>query len=269
MSVADRFFYYPTRVRYDDPREHGLVFEPVHFLSGGDARLHGWFFPGLQRVRGTVVHAHGNAGNISAHFPYAAWLSRYGWNVLCFDYRGYGRSEGRPTRAGTRADVQAAIAYAQTRAEVDPARIVLFGQSIGGTLGLVAAAGRSDLCGLVIDGAFAGYRREARELLRRSWLWGVAGPVSRYLVSDEDSPIATVAQLPRVPKLFICGTADRIVKAQHTIDLHAAAPEPKQLHVIDGGGHCDWALADSDDDRALVAAFLEECATSGPPFPRP
>jgi hypothetical protein len=263
MSIADRFFYYPTRVRYDSPGEYGLAFESVCFRSDGGVRLHGWFFPATGTARGTVVHAHGNAGNVSAHFPYVAWLPGRGWNVLCFDYRGYGQSQGRPTRAGTLADVRAAIEYVPTRADVDPARVVLFGQSIGGTLGLVAAAGRNDLRGLVIDGAFAAYRREAREVLRRSLLWGVAGLVSRYLVSDDDSPIEIMNRLPDVPKLFLCGTADRIVKAQHTIDLYEAAPAPKRLHVIEDGGHCDWVFSESDEHHARVTAFLDECVDSG------
>lgn len=262
MGIADRFFYHPTRICYDSPGEYGLAFESVRFCSDGGVRLHGWFFPATGTARGTVVHAHGNAGNVSAHFPYVAWLPGRGWNVLCFDYRGYGQSQGRPTRAGTLADVRVAIDYVRNRADVDPARVVLFGQSIGGTLGLVAAAGRNDLRGLVIDGAFAAYRREAREVLRRSLLWGVAGLVSRHLVSDDDSPIAIMDRLPGIPKLFICGAADRIVKAQHTIDLYEAAPEPRRLYVIEDGGHCDWVFSDADVHRARVTTFLDECVNS-------
>ncbi len=263
MSIADRFFYAPTRVLYDHPRACGLTFESVHFCSDADVRLHGWFFPATATARGTIVHAHGNAGNISAHFPYVAWLPERGWNVLCFDYRGYGQSQGRPTRAGTLADVRAAIEYVRTRTDVDPDRVVLFGQSIGGTLSLVAAVGRDDLRGLVIDGAFAAYRREAREVLRRSVLWAVAGPVSACLVSDDASPIEIADRLPAIPKLFICGTADRIVHPRHSIDLFEAAPEPKQLYTIEGGEHCDWMFADSDGHRARVASFLDECVGSG------
>jgi predicted alpha/beta-fold hydrolase len=115
---GDHWFYHPTQYEYGYPEDEDLAYESVRFPSG-DERLHGWFFPAASDPKGTVIHCHGNAGNITGHFQFVAWMPSCGWNVLVFDYRGFGRSTGRPTRAGTVADVNAAIDYAGSRGDVD------------------------------------------------------------------------------------------------------------------------------------------------------
>ena len=130
MLGCDSFFYYPNARKYASPAEEGLKFESVHFAAKDGPRLHGWFFPATGEPKGTVLHLHGNAGNITGHFAHIAWLPTEGWNVLCFDYRGYGESEGKVTRAGTVSDAHAALDYLLKRPG-GPARIVVFGQSLG------------------------------------------------------------------------------------------------------------------------------------------
>lgn len=278
MARGDRFFHHPTRTIYDRPEEHRLAYESVFFdpsPADDSARLHGWFFPagGGDRgitdpasrgaalrtaraavrpaARGTVVHCHGNAGNITGHYRFVAWLPKRGWNVLCFDYRGFGRSQGRASREGTLADAHAAIDYVKTRDDVDPSRIVLFGQSLGGVVGIVAAAQRHDLAGLAVEGAFAGYQQEAFFICRRTWwLWGVAGLVSRFLVAPGHDAMAHVDRIGPIPKLFICGTADQIVDYRQTVALHEKAQDPKELWVLDGTGHTEALIDDQPDPQA-------------------
>ena len=257
MARGDRFFHYPTRTVYDQPEAHGLDYESVWFdpldspSADQGARLHGWFLPVVgDGARGTVVHCHGNAGNITGHYLFVAWLPKRGWNVLCFDYRGFGRSPGRATRQGTLADTHAAIDYVKTRDDVDPSRVVLFGQSLGGAVGIVAAAQRDDLAGLAVEGAFAGYQQEAFFVCRHTWwLWGVAGLVSRFLVAPGLDAIAHVDHVGPIPKLFVCGTADRIVDYRQTIALHDRARDPKELWVLDGNGHTEALIDDNPDPQ--------------------
>lgn len=238
MARGDRFFFYPTQTVYDRPEEHGLAYEPVWFSTGDGSRLHGWFLPAQGPARGTLVHCHGNAGNITGHYRFVAWLPKQGWNVLVFDYRGFGQSAGRPSREGAVADAHAAVDYAKSRADVDGGRLLLFGQSLGGSVAVVAAAERDDLAGLALEGAFADYQQEARFVCRqRWWLWGVSGLVSKWFVADGAEPIDAVGRLGSMPKLFICGTDDRIVDYRQTVALHDAANQPKELWVFEGEGH--------------------------------
>ncbi|HUU85716.1 MAG TPA: alpha/beta hydrolase [Phycisphaerae bacterium] len=269
MARGDRFFHFPTHKLYDRPEEHGLVYESVFFDSRDGVRLHAWFFPAVgdvrepsltrptdpgsatvrRRAKGTVVHCHGNAGNITGHYRFVAWLPKRGWNVLCFDYRGYGESQGRATRQGTLLDTHAAIDYVRTRDEVDPSRIVLFGQSLGGVVGIVAAAQRDDLAALAVEGAFAGYQQEALFVCRNTWwLWGAAGLVSRWFVASGCDAIDYIDRIGSIPKLFMCGTEDGIVDYRQTLALHQRACDPKELWVLDGNGHTE-ALIDDEPDQ--------------------
>ena len=248
MARGDRFFFHPTRTVYDRPEEHGLEYEQVVFTGQQGHRLNGWFFPADGPAAGTVVHCHGNAGNITGHYRFVAWLPRRGWNVLCFDYRGYWRSEGRPTREAAVADTHAAVDWVMHRDGVDPARIVLFGQSLGGTMAVVAAAQRDDLAGLAVEGSYASHREEVRFICGRTWwLWGVSRVVPRVFIAGGCDPIDVVDRVGPIPKLFICGTCDRIVDYRQTVALHERAGGPKELWVIEGGGHTD-ALVDDEPD---------------------
>lgn len=257
--AADVFFYHPSRDVYALPSEFGLSYKSVFFESDGH-RLHGWFLPARGTPRGTVVHCHGNAGNITGHFPYVAWMPAFGWNVLCFDYRGFGRSGGRTTRGGTVADCHAAIDYIRSRGDVDASRVALFGQSLGGAVAIVAAADRDDLVGVAVEGSFASYRREADFVCKQSWLlWGAAPLVSHLLVSPGYDAIDHVARIAPTPTFFIAGTADAICDYRQTIDLHAAAGEPKALWLIEDGRHTA-ALTETDGEgQNRLHAFFSSC----------
>ncbi len=257
MARGDRFFLYPTRTVYDRPEEHGLAYEEVSFNANGAAgpgQLHGWLFRAAGDARGTVVHCHGNAGNITGHYRFVAWLPRRGWNVFCFDYAGFGRSAGHPSRERALLDTHAAIDCLSGRDDIDPARIVLFGQSLGGTVATAVAAERDDLAGLAAEGAFSSYRREARFVCRRTWwLWGVSAVVPHIFIAQGCDPIDCVGRIGPIPKLFICGTADGIVDYRQTVDLHALARDPKDLWVIEGGAHTAALVSVEDDLPDQVA----------------
>jgi hypothetical protein len=260
MALADGTFFRPTSKVYDKPELYGIYPEDVLIPSCDGVALHGWLFH-ADRPVGTIVHCHGNAGNITAHFRFIHWLPPCGWNVLCFDYRGYGRSTGRITRKGMIDDTAAAIDYALNRPDIDRLKVAVFGQSIGASAAIVAIAREQfPLAGVVFDGPFSSYRREARFVTRQVWyLWSVSGLIARYLITDDHSAIDSVADLPYVPKLFICGTDDHIVETQQTIDLHDAADDPKELWVIEGSRHTEAVMGDIPGGRERVLEFFNGC----------
>jgi pimeloyl-ACP methyl ester carboxylesterase len=154
---ADRLFFVPDRIVYEVP-DKSLPYEAVSFPSRDQTKLAGWFFTAAGHAKGTVVHVHGNAANISNHFRAIVFLPPSEYNVLEFDYRGYGDSEGKPSRKGCLDDVHAAIDYVKGRKDVDPDKIVLFGQSMGGAYALVAAAERPEVKAVVAEAAFTSHR---------------------------------------------------------------------------------------------------------------
>ena len=270
---GDRFFYCPTREVYGQPEDEGVTAcESVRFPAGGgrasgghgerDHTLHGWFFPAQGRAKGTVVHCHGNGGNITGHFVYVAWMPSRGWNVLVFDYRGFGESGGRPNRESVVADTHAAIDYARSRDDVDASRVVLFGQSLGGAVAIVAAAQRDDLAGVAIEGAFSDYRREAAFVCKRSILLWPVVPFVPLLISRGFDAIDSIAGISPTPIFLITGTADGICDYRQTIDLHAAAGEPKSLWVIEDGRHTKALLDTDGEGEQRLDAFFTECISA-------
>jgi len=165
---CNSLFFYPTDKLYESPEASGLEFESVHFRTGDGVLLHGLLFRAAGEARGTIVHFHGNAGNVTGHWPLIAGLPRAGWNVLCFDYRGFGRSQGRVTVRGTISDGHAAVDYILQRPDLDPSRVVAFGQSIGGAIAAVVGAERQELRAFVLDAAFSGYRAIAAWYIRQN-----------------------------------------------------------------------------------------------------
>ena len=105
------FFFQPHKQHYRDPGKIGLAFEDVYFPTNDNLKLHGWFLPAQGEVKGTVLFLHGNAENISTHIGSVYWLPARGFNVFLPDYRGYGKSEGAPSLAGSMADIESALAY--------------------------------------------------------------------------------------------------------------------------------------------------------------
>ncbi len=260
MPIGDRLFYHPTRKQYDSPADHQLQHEPVEFQARDGIRLHGWFFPAVGKAQGTVLHLHGNAGNITGHFQQVSWLPAEGWNVLCFDYRGYGRSQGRVSRAGTVADAHAALDYLLVRPGVDPQGIVVFGQSLGGAVGVVLAAERAEIRGLAIDGAFDDYRGIVAWHIRHNPLLLVlAWWLPSMLIRRGLDPIDVVAQISPRPLLILQGTADRIVPAHMARQLHAAAGEPKELWLIEEADHYQALQERPEEVRPRLLAFFERC----------
>jgi fermentation-respiration switch protein FrsA (DUF1100 family) len=116
---------------------------------------------------------HGNAQNISTHIGAVAWLPAEGFDVLLFDYRGYGSSEGTPSLGGLQHDFEAALALLLDSPELDAGPVVVFGQSLGAAVaitGLAASPERDRVAGLVIEGGCTSYRDVAREKLAGLWL---------------------------------------------------------------------------------------------------
>jgi fermentation-respiration switch protein FrsA (DUF1100 family) len=204
----DSFFYHPDRLTYFSPRDFGLTVENVCFHTPDGEKLHGWWIPATRPgpALGTIVHFHGNAANITNHIAVTYWLPSAGYNLLMFDYRGYGRSTGRPTRAGTVTDGLAAIDYALSRSDVDPQRLFAYGHSIGGVVAIVAAAERPQVRGVIAEQTFAQYRRlGARHLCNRIFLRPLADLIAWGVVSRGYDPEDAVAGLSPRPVLIIAG----------------------------------------------------------------
>ena len=222
-----RQVYAPNPTLEASGAELGRPFEEATFAAGDGVRLHGWFFPAHQdsaRARQVILFLHGNAGNISLrlHF-YAAWLE-LGVNVFTFDYRGFGRSEGKPNEEGTYLDGQAAVQWLRHRGFA-PQHIIALGKSLGGGVASELAL-REPLGGLILQNTFMSIPDIGSELF--PWL-----PV-RWLHRIKYD---TVNKLPRIktPVLVAHSRSDELIGFHHAERNFKAANEPKLLWEIRGG----------------------------------
>jgi fermentation-respiration switch protein FrsA (DUF1100 family) len=235
-GCAQGLFYHPDRVLYDTPARAGLKYEQVTFASADGTRLVGWFIPAAgyaspRNAKATLIQFHGNAQNMSAHWRYVEWLPRRGFNLFVFDYRGYGASAGSPEPKGVFEDSASALDYVRQRPDVDPARLLVFGQSLGGAnaIAVVGSGNRAGVRAVAIEATFYSYSSIASDKLSG------AGA----LMDDTYSAERYVAELSPTPLLLLHGTADAVIPHSHSEKLLAKAQAPKRLVTVDGGGHTE------------------------------
>ena len=247
--------YFPTRTLEAAPDEIGLAYQDVFLTASDGVKLHGWFIPSAARGR-AVLFFHGHAGNISHRLQTIAILHRLGLAALMIDYRGYGRSGGRPSEEGLYRDAEAAYDWLRARPEIDPSSIVAFGRSLGGAVA-VELARRRTVSALIVESAFSSTADIGREVL--PFL-----PV-RLLVTQRFDSIAKVGSLA-VPKLFIHARQDEIIPFSHGERLFRAAAEPKRFVAL-RGGHNDAFLLPENAYPGILARFFGEVSGAGPSKP--
>lgn len=263
-GCCEHLFYHPDAKVHSTPAEHSLEYEPVQFASKDGTRLTGWFLPAVGKAKGTIVHCHGNAQNMTSHWLFADFLPRRQFNLLVFDYRGYGKSEGSPARRGTIEDAEAAVEYVLGRKDVDPERVALFGQSLGGAIAVVVAARDKRVKGLVIESAFTSYQAEAAHALRANPLtYLFSWPLSRLLIRSGLDPIDHVAAISPRPLLIIHGTADRVVPCDMGRELAQAAREPNELWIVDAARHTAAAYLHKDEYERRVCELFDKAFPNG------
>lgn len=230
-SGGNQLFYFPTRDEPATPEDWGFKYENLRFKSADGTPLHGWFIaPKSKQAKGTIVFSHGNAGSLGYHLGFVIWLVEAGYNVMMYDYRGFGKSGGTVDRRGMIDDVKAAFSHVMARKDIDPKRVISYGHSLGGAQSITALAESpvEGLRAIVIDGAFASYQTMARI---------IAGQLGASLVTDELSPREFVKNLPAVPLLVVHGKQDEVVPFSQGLQLYQAANQPKTLFEVKTGRH--------------------------------
>jgi dipeptidyl aminopeptidase/acylaminoacyl peptidase len=261
-GCMERLFYYPLRGRTVPP-PHLAGAESVWFRSADGTRLHGWYIAAGGAAPGdpvpSILHVHGNAGNIESHVGFTEYLPAAGFNLFIFDYRGYGQSEGRARRRGPLiADSEAALDALLARGDIDPSRVGLYAQSLGGAIGLNVMARRPEIRAAVVESSFASWRDMAASAVGgRS-----PGLVSRFLASilirDDHRPEDAVARIDR-PVLLVHGTDDSIIPVSHSRRLAEAGPTA-ELVEIPGGDHNTLRWTNPEVEQLTIEFFERHLA---------
>lgn len=258
LSGCNHLYYFPTREVYATPDKVQLAYD-AHRLKVGAEELAIWHMkPSGVSQNVVVLHFHGNGENMTSHFLFSGWMTKAGFDVVTFDYRGYGASTGSPSRDGLIEDGRALLDWVARKPELKGKRLVVFGQSLGGAVAVpvVALAPKGRVKLLVLDSTFASYRRIARGVLSNFWVtWPFQWPLS-FLVSEDYSPEDYVARID-VPLLSMHAPGDKIVPYVYGKQLFdAARMADKTFWRIDLEGHTSAFREDDSIYRDRFIAYV-------------
>ena len=255
VTACTNAFFQPLKQHLASPEQYKIEYEDIYFKGLSGLSLHGWWFPGSGAQKATILFLHGNGENISTHSGLVYWLTEHQYDVFIFDYRGYGKSEGKAEIEGVLNDIQSAKEYAVTRKKKDK-KLFILGHSLGASLGIYNLARYPEgIDGMVFVSPFSDYRQITRETLGRSWLtWAIQWPAS-LTIDTQYNPVDYVSTLPTKPKVFIYSAEDRVIAADHVIKLYEHASDEKHLEQVKGYHN---SLFSKKENQQLILRYLNK-----------
>lgn len=244
--------YFPSRDFVFTPADVGLEYEDVYFQTSDHVSLHGWYIQHPE-ARFTVLFCHGNAGNISGRVETINVLYDLGVNIFLFDYRGYGKSEGRPSEKGTYRDSEAAWDYLVSQKGLKGKEIIVMGRSLGGPVA-ARLASKKNPAGLIMESTFTSLEDIARvhyPWLPVRWLLRFRYPTRHYL------------KQVHVPKFLAHSRDDKLIPFSHGKVLYHSAGEPKRFLAMKGL-HSDAFIQTGPRYTRALHEFISSLAESEP-----
>lgn len=221
--------YHPVKALPYTPSAIGLTYEEAWFSTDDSVSIHGWYIP-AEQARGTILFSHGNAGNISGRLETIRMLHQLDMNVLIYDYRGYGKSEGSASEEGTYKDVLAAWKFLTEEKEIPSDSIIIMGRSLGGGVSAWLTT-KTNPRGLILESTFTSAKDLAQELypfFPVGWLMKMEYPTQKHI------------QKLSIPKLILHSSDDQLIPYHHGRELYESTIEPKYFFEMQGdhgGGH--------------------------------
>jgi fermentation-respiration switch protein FrsA (DUF1100 family) len=242
----ERMLYFPEKEIWQTPDNISLKYDELNFKTKDGFNISGWYIP-AQNEKGVLLFCHGNAGNISHRLESINIFNSLNLSVLIFDYRGYGKSEGKPSENGTYLDAEAAWDYLVNVKGKSPKEIIIFGRSLGGAVAAEIAL-RKNPAALIIESCFT----SVPELGKTFYPWLPVKLISKFKYSTIDK-IGSI----NCPKLIIHSPEDEIISFRHGKALYENALQPKEFLKIKGG-HNEGFLISGKTYNDGLKIFLDK-----------
>ncbi|MFA5156015.1 MAG: alpha/beta hydrolase [Candidatus Omnitrophota bacterium] len=238
--------FYPSKEMNFKPSDMGLEYEDVFFVSADGQKINGWFIPAKQAYA-TVLYFHGNAGNISHRVEIGRMFHDKNMDIFMIDYRGFGKSSGRPQEKGVYLDGLAAYEYLVKTRKITPGKIVIFGKSLGVAIA-VEVASKVPAGALICESGFTSTRDFARQAYSFLPFW--------LCVSQRFDSLEKINRV-KMPKLIIHSLDDEIVPFSHGKKLFERATEPKEFYEMHGG-HNDAFYVYGGECMQRIEEFIRQ-----------
>jgi len=245
--IENFFVFFPESKFYTTPEDQHLNHKEVYFHTEDGKRLHGWFFP-LKEEFPVVLFCHGNAGNISHRLDNVRLLLAKNLQVFIFDYRGYGKSSGRPSEKGIYMDGLAAHDYLVEKEHFTSGNIIPFGRSLGAAVAIEVAL-RKKVRSVIIESAFT----STKDMAKSMFLFALFSPIMPANYNN----LGKISGLD-VPKLIIHGEDDEIVPFSMGQRLFDRSEAQKFFFPIKGAGHNDTYLIGGEKYFQTIATFARD-----------
>lgn len=274
-TSCTHLFYHPSRVDSGIKEQYKLSLREGYLSSKEGTPIHYWYIPfqenrhlinkksakEISQTKGLFLQFHGNAQNMTFHVANMLWVLEYGYDLMVFDYRGYGKSEGEPDPKGLVEDAVSILQYADKLSEKTQHNLITYGQSLGGSIlsyALVKSYRPKNLRAVVVESSFYSYREIAQSKLAEHWFSWPFQWLAYLLINDTYSPSRVdLTSLSPTPVYLLYSKKDPVVPYYNADLFYKNLAEPKTLWSYNIPAHIYGMWVEKGRFRDLLMAGLK------------
>lgn len=252
--------FQPSKQFYFSP-EQAVGMKPDEYLIPIEEKvsLHAWRFKSKQARKGVVIQFHGNAENMSSHYVSVAWLLNHGYDLVTFDYRGYGQSSGVPSFPEVVNDSLKVLEFVEKLYAEDHTKIIVYGQSLGSVIAAnTVRYSKTKIDQVVFEGAIYSLNQVSANVLSRHWLTWLFQPMGHVLISHKYNFKKIAKKFPDIPVLLLHSKQDPIVPYRQSERIYEKLrTQDKCLILAQEAQHTNIASIDKGKYRTEIIDFIE------------
>lgn len=241
--LEEKGIYFPVLYIEIYPKDLGLKYQDLYIKTEDNLLINAWFIP-KENAKYLVLFCHGNAGNISHRLEKIVLLYNLGLSIFIFDYRGYGRSQGKPNENGFYKDIESVYEFLVNEYKISPEKIILYGESLGTSVAIELAS-KKKVKALILEGAFSCGRDMAKK---------VYPFLPTFFFRNSFDSLSKIKKITS-PKLFLHSKDDEIVPFSLAKKLFDNATFPKELVEL-AGTHNSCFLDAKEKYLDSIANFI-------------
>ncbi|MEZ4846076.1 MAG: alpha/beta fold hydrolase [Bdellovibrionota bacterium] len=259
LSSCTAVVFQPSKQFYFSPQQAvGMVPDEYRILINDKVSLHTWRFKTKQDRKGVVVQFHGNAENMSSHYVSIAWLINHGYDLVTFDYRGYGQSTGVPSFPEVVSDSFKILEFVRGLYPAET-KLIVYGQSLGSVIAAnTVRHTQVKVNELILEGAIYSLNQVSAEVLSRHWLTWLLQPMGHVLVSHKYNFKKIAKDFPNIPVLLLHSKQDPIIPYRQSQKIYDKLEvETKCLKLIEEPEHTSIGNVSKGKYRPEILDFID------------